>query len=176
MPTIGVSGGNGDRIILWPGSASGYPYSIGINSSTLWYSAPAAASHQFYNNEVNTKTIDSTGNVSNGPSNYKHADGLRIGGFDVSTLYNGNNNIGLTVNNGYSINFYSFGGYYGTIMKIKNSDILAYQTLSAPTLIVSGSVDLGTGYQTGTNFRCRMTSYFELSIIIMGMCNIPCLV
>ena len=60
--------------------------------------------------------------------------GLRIGGFDGNTLYNGNNNIGLTVNNGYSINFYSCGGN-GNIMSIINNNIHAYQTLLAPTIV-----------------------------------------
>ena len=46
-PSVGTYGGNGDRIILWPGSASGLPYAIRINGCVLWYSAPATASHKF---------------------------------------------------------------------------------------------------------------------------------
>ena len=49
---------------MWPGSASGLPYSIGINGGVFWYSAPATASHKFYTNGTNTFTIDTTGNVS----------------------------------------------------------------------------------------------------------------
>ena len=32
----------------------------------LWYSAPATASHKFYNNGTNTLTIDQNGNVGIG--------------------------------------------------------------------------------------------------------------
>ena len=31
-----------------------------------------------------------------------------------------------------------------------------------------GGVDLGQGYQTGTTFKCRMTAYFDQSVIISG--------
>ena len=70
------------------------------------------------------------------------------GGFDGNTLYNGNNNIGITVNNGYSINFNSFGGS-GTIMSIGNNNILTYKTISTPSLFVSGTVELGGAYEAG---------------------------
>ena len=100
-------------------------------------------------------------------SNYTYAGGLRIGGFDGNTLFNGNNNLGLTVNNGYSIIFISNGGN-GNIMTINNNNILVYQTLSAPTLVISGGADFGTGYQTGTSFKYRMTAYFDQSVIISG--------
>ena len=49
---------------MWPGSASGLPYSIGSNGSFFWYSAPDTGSHNFYTNGTNTFTIDSAGNVS----------------------------------------------------------------------------------------------------------------
>jgi len=41
-------GGSGDRIILSPGSGSTYPYSIGINSYTLWNSIPTNAQYLWY--------------------------------------------------------------------------------------------------------------------------------
>ena len=51
-------------MILWPGSGSGLPYSIGINGGVLWYSVPATGSHKFYINGTDTFTIDISGNVS----------------------------------------------------------------------------------------------------------------
>jgi hypothetical protein len=63
IPSVGVAGGTGDKLILRAGTASICPYSLGINNSTLWYSVPSGASHKFYNNGVNTLTIDSTGNI-----------------------------------------------------------------------------------------------------------------
>ena len=65
-PSVWTNEGNGDRIILCPGSGTGYPYSIGINGRTLWYSVPGAAAHKFYNNGTNTLTIDQNGNVGTG--------------------------------------------------------------------------------------------------------------
>ena len=47
-PTVGISGGAGERLILWPGTSATYPYSIGINGSTLWYSVPSGAQHNWY--------------------------------------------------------------------------------------------------------------------------------
>ena len=41
-------------------------------------------------------------------------------------------------------------------------------TLAASTLLISGGADFGTGYQTGTSFKCRMTAYFDQSVIIFG--------
>ena len=41
-------------------------------------------------------------------------------------------------------------------------------TLAASTIVVFGGVDFGQGYQTGTTFNCRMTAYFEQSVIISG--------
>ena len=49
-PDIGVNGGTGDRIILKPGTASIYPYSIGLNTTTMWFSVPLSASYAWYAN------------------------------------------------------------------------------------------------------------------------------
>ena len=39
---------------------------------------------------------------------------------------------------------------------------------SASIIVLSGGVDFGQGYQTGTTFNCRMTAYFEQSVMISG--------
>ena len=49
-PTNGSYGGSGDRFILWPGSTSNPPYSLGIDGGTLWYSVPQYAVHKWYVN------------------------------------------------------------------------------------------------------------------------------
>ena len=38
-PSVGTNGGNGDRLILYPGGVSEMPFSLGIDSFTLWLSA-----------------------------------------------------------------------------------------------------------------------------------------
>jgi len=50
VPSLGTLGGTGDRLILWGGSAGTYPFSLGMNSYTMWYSVPASGQHQWYIN------------------------------------------------------------------------------------------------------------------------------
>lgn len=59
--SLGASGGTGDKLVLYPGSASVYPYSIGINASELWYSSPLASTHKTYIGGTNITSISSTG-------------------------------------------------------------------------------------------------------------------
>ena len=66
IPAVGAAGGTGDRVLLWTGSATVHPYSLGMNSSTLWYSVPNGASHIFYVNGSAIATISSTGVSNNG--------------------------------------------------------------------------------------------------------------
>jgi hypothetical protein len=48
IPSNGLFGGIGDRIILYQGSAGATPYSIGISANTLWYSTGPGGWHRFY--------------------------------------------------------------------------------------------------------------------------------
>jgi hypothetical protein len=45
---LGVTGGNGDRIILYAGTTGAYPYSIGIDNFVQYYSVPVGSAHRFY--------------------------------------------------------------------------------------------------------------------------------
>jgi len=60
-PQFGDYGGSGDRLILWKGNAGAYPYSLGMNGGTLWYSVPTGAIHNFYVNGVSECQINSNG-------------------------------------------------------------------------------------------------------------------
>ena len=64
VPSVGTFGGTGDRLILYQGNASSYPYSLGINTSTLWYSAPATASHRWYIGGANNMTLNSANSLT----------------------------------------------------------------------------------------------------------------
>jgi hypothetical protein len=68
-PTVGISGGAGERLILWPGTSATYPYSIGINGGTLWYSVPSGAQHNWYVGGVSAMVINSSGYVGIGTTN-----------------------------------------------------------------------------------------------------------
>lgn len=63
-PTIGQYGSTGDRLILWQGSGSVRPYSLGINNSTLWYNSEGV--HSFYTSGTEKLTILNNGNVGIG--------------------------------------------------------------------------------------------------------------
>jgi hypothetical protein len=70
IPSVGIYGTAGatagDRIILYPGTASAYPYSIGINTSVMWHSVPTGASYIFYVAGTSISTISNTGLTVNG--------------------------------------------------------------------------------------------------------------
>jgi hypothetical protein len=59
-PTIGDYGGNGDRLILWKGGGN-YPYSLGINGGTMWYSVPGTSIHNFYVNGTSKFQVNPSG-------------------------------------------------------------------------------------------------------------------
>ncbi|GEM_PF-3257254 len=60
-PSTGTVGGNGDRLILWPGASGVYPYSLGINNSEFWHSAPASAKYSWYINGAEELTLSNAG-------------------------------------------------------------------------------------------------------------------
>lgn len=61
VPATGFFGGAGDKVILYSGTASVYPYSIGISSATLWNSVPSGAQFQWFNNGSAQMTLNSSG-------------------------------------------------------------------------------------------------------------------
>ena len=61
VPSVGVFGGLGDRLVLWQGGTSVYPFSLGVTGVSQWYSVPSGASHNFYINGTNNATISSSG-------------------------------------------------------------------------------------------------------------------
>jgi hypothetical protein len=63
VPAIGVNGGDGTRLVLWPGNAGACPYALGIDGGTLWYGTPASATHKWYNGTTNVMTLNSGGNL-----------------------------------------------------------------------------------------------------------------
>ena len=63
-PVVGVSGGSADKIILFQGSSSNYPYSLGINGGELWYSIPTSAIHQWYINGVAIESLSTSGSLT----------------------------------------------------------------------------------------------------------------
>jgi hypothetical protein len=62
-PATGSLGGSGDRLILYPGSSGVYPYSMGIDANTLWYSCPTGQAQKWYVGGVNNMTLNSGGTL-----------------------------------------------------------------------------------------------------------------
>ena len=142
-PQLGSYGGTGDRIVFWPGNSTNYSFSMGINSGTLWYSVPSGASHKFYNNGVNSLTIDN--------NYYTFTNGLRLNGADTTnTIYNGSTDMSITVNSGNTINLGMNGGN-GTILSINNTSA----TISQPTTINNTlTIYPNTSTLDGINLYC----------------------
>ena len=92
-------GGSGDRIQLFPGSGTTYPYALGINSSTLWYSVPTGAQHSWYVGGTAQMKLDSVGNLllTNG---YLQVSNLGLTGNTLSGITTGLTS--WTVNGNYS--------------------------------------------------------------------------
>jgi hypothetical protein len=65
-PAMGLFGGVGDKVIFYPGTASAYPYSIGVDTSKLYFSIPAGTSYGWFIGGTSRMTLDSSGNVGIG--------------------------------------------------------------------------------------------------------------
>jgi hypothetical protein len=65
-PDPGTYGSNGVRIVLWPGSSTGYPYAIGMNNSTMWFGVPGGARFSFFGEGSERVRIQEDGKVGIG--------------------------------------------------------------------------------------------------------------
>jgi hypothetical protein len=64
-PGVGTyTAGNGTRIIIWPGSATVAPFSIGVESGAIWYALPGA--HRFYGSSAGTTFLGGFNNILTG--------------------------------------------------------------------------------------------------------------
>ena len=60
-PSVGFFGGIGDKIILFPAASQiNYPYSIGINLTSLWNSIPSGNTYDWYINGAIDMTLTET--------------------------------------------------------------------------------------------------------------------
>ena len=84
LPSTSASGGLGDKLILKSGGIGFYPYSLGVNTNSLWYSVPSGANHTFYINGNSSALITSSGMAVNGVLN---ATTLQENSINLSSKY-----------------------------------------------------------------------------------------
>jgi hypothetical protein len=63
-PSNGVTGGNGSRVVLSPGTASSTPYAIGLDSNVLWNSVPSTAGYKWYSGTNEPMSLSNDGNLA----------------------------------------------------------------------------------------------------------------
>ena len=62
-PANGSYGGNGTRLVLWPGSGTSTPYGFGISSGTLWSGVPSNAFHRWFTGTTETMSLNTAGQL-----------------------------------------------------------------------------------------------------------------
>jgi hypothetical protein len=79
LPSNGIYGSDGTRLILWPGALDNTPYSFGITGSTLWYSVPTTSIHALYVGTTERMRINTSGFVgvnTNDPKCHLQVNGI----------------------------------------------------------------------------------------------------
>ena len=139
VPVAGFFGGAGDKLILYPGTATAYPYSKGISSSTMWNSVPSGAQYQWFNNGTVQMTLNSSGNLGIGTTTVNYP--LQIGTAGSIIRIGGLTNEGSAANTTVyglerSRNQIQFSGYRDAISDKIGAKIVAInkQTYGSPTL------------------------------------------
>ena len=126
--------------------------------------------------------IKCTGTFTNGSSSYMYAGGLRLGGYDPdNTIYNVGKNIGITVDNGYKINFTIWSGVSNTKMTINAAGVGIYNTSPWAPLCIgdcslansNGYINFGKRDNVGSfrNFKIGMNDFFVFCIGDNGNAN-----
>ena len=94
-PALGQNGGQGDRLVLWGGATNRYPYSLGMNTNTMWYSVPSGAQHVWYDGgtavmAVNSTTLTAAGTISEAGSllTAKYALSNTQSNYQLSSAFN----------------------------------------------------------------------------------------
>ena len=129
----------------------------------------------------NSGNVICKGNFTNGSSSYIFAGGLRLGGHDTgNTIYTTGKIMGITVDNGYNINFNTWTGATNTKMSINSAGVGIYNTSPWIDLNIgdcsvngsSGSIVFGKNNGGGMrNFRMGMSSNLFFCIGDCGNVN-----
>ena len=133
-PSIGTIGSgtstDGTKIVLYPGTASTYPYAIGIRGGALWYSTPPNTYHNWYVGGTSYMTLTTAALSVSGSIT---CTTLTVGGSAItatpalfslssSTIPIPNNSTSTAVGNAVNINLTTIGAAASS----KSSGILLY--------------------------------------------------
>jgi hypothetical protein len=169
IPSNGVLGSNGTRLILSQGSTTTTPYALGNNTNTLWYGVPVGATHRWYSGINEIMTLDISGRLGVGvsvPNSTLHVRGTdnNINTLNIELPTNVNASWrsfrirgtslwgdGITTFN--SANIYTLGTLYGTVenFMFRNPHIVADAGSTARMRFGrAGGVSTGTWWEIGT--------------------------
>jgi hypothetical protein len=144
LPENGTYGGNGTRLILYPGSASTVAYSLGISGSRLWFAGPSDVTHAFYAGTGEKMKIDSGGSISCTGNIYMGSDNLYP---DIRLGSANGNNIAIATAAG---SFSSSAAINDMVLRSKNRLLLQSGEGSAGIIIATNN-NVGIGTSTGIN-------------------------
>ena len=135
--------------------------SVGIGSIDTSYKLYVNGNSWFNGTGYFNGSFSTLGDITSGPNSYVYAGGLRIGGWDGNTFYNGNRILGLTTNSGYTITFNIWGGTPTTVMTIGNNyvDIAGYLTVKMSTTTNSQTDYVGVSAWPNSNLEPNNTDF-----------------
>jgi hypothetical protein len=92
-PQVGVNGGSGQRLVLYPGNATSVPFGMGIQGAAMWSAVPTNGHHLWYENTTERMRIMPGGAVgigTTGPGDKLDVNGVIRGhGFRCRSAQNG---------------------------------------------------------------------------------------
>lgn len=156
LPATGVQGGNGDRILLYPGAVSKYPYSIGINSFTLYNSIPSEGQYIWYQNG---NVWMSLSNTMLGINTVNQTEKIEVSGGKIYS----DTQLLVTSNDSAALPGFSFKENSNTGIFHPSNDAVGISTSGTEKLRVDANGNVGIGVVPSTfkldvmNGRMRVT-------------------
>jgi len=169
VPSLGTLGGEGDKLILYPGNPVAYPLSIGVSGFTMWHSVPAFNQFQWYTNGVVGMTLSNNllGIGTSTPTTVLDVSGaihtnnvLYLDSTSLPNQINFSNNKGGSAQIGMAYNDTQFGTYAkSNDLMVRNmyaSGRILLQVQSNATAICVGSNNNVGIYTTTPSYRLHV--------------------
>jgi len=189
VPVNGIYGGDGTRLVLWPGAADDTAYALGISATTMWYGVPSTANHRFYtgtNERLRIKNDGYVGIGTNDPGNILQVGSggrLRIANSENDYSVIGTRNVDdNTLNTKILLNgnTYTGSGTAGSIQYFATGTGMSHIFYGGPNerlrIRNDGNVGIGTGnpaniLQIGNGGRLRISNS-ENDYSVIGTRNV----